>query len=133
MRSVNGKHGNFTAISKGKIEINKSIKVSSNAKNGGSKAGGNITLDSRKTKNDAIVVNDSGELLSLLNAVAPGPGGVIKFSSSGGRIRVENAKITAERGAIDIRNQGNDGEMQLSRAPIPPMPDELKAVIEEMK
>ena len=29
--------------------------------------------------------------------------------------------------------KGRDGEMQLSREPIPPMPDHLKAVIEEMK
>lgn len=114
--SANGKHGNFTAISKGKIEIKKSIKVSSNAKNGGSKAGGNITLDSRKTKDDAIVVSDSGDLLSLLNAAAPGSGGVIKFRSSGGRIKVDKADITAERGTIDIQNQGENGEITLNKA-----------------
>ena len=32
-----------------------------------------------------------------------------------------------------VVRKGADGEMQLSREPIPPMPDHLKAVIEEMK
>jgi succinate dehydrogenase / fumarate reductase flavoprotein subunit len=32
-----------------------------------------------------------------------------------------------------VVRKGRDGEMQLSREPIPPMPDHLKAVIEEMK
>jgi succinate dehydrogenase / fumarate reductase flavoprotein subunit len=32
-----------------------------------------------------------------------------------------------------VVQKGSDGEMDLSRMPIPPMPDHLKAVIEEMK
>ena len=31
-----------------------------------------------------------------------------------------------------VVKQGSDGQMQVSRAPIPPMPGELKQVIEEM-
>jgi len=32
-----------------------------------------------------------------------------------------------------VTRKGPDGEMQLVREPIPPMPEHLKAVIEEMK
>jgi succinate dehydrogenase / fumarate reductase flavoprotein subunit len=32
-----------------------------------------------------------------------------------------------------VVRKGRDGNMELSREPIPPMPDHLKAVIEEMK
>lgn len=113
--SADGKHGNFTAVSKGKIEVKKSLKVSSNGANG-SKAGGNVTLDSRKTKEDAIVITDSAEILSLLSTTAPGHGGVIKFSSSGGKIRVDRTSITAERGTIDIRNEGSGGVIALNKS-----------------
>ncbi|MBA2602249.1 MAG: hypothetical protein H0U94_01560, partial [Acidobacteria bacterium] len=37
-----------------------------------------------------------------------------------------------ERFNIAVR-QGEDGEMQVTRRPIPPLPDELKKVIEENK
>jgi hypothetical protein len=32
-----------------------------------------------------------------------------------------------------VVKRGPDGEMQVSRAPLPPMPEELKRVIEENK
>jgi succinate dehydrogenase / fumarate reductase flavoprotein subunit len=43
------------------------------------------------------------------------------------------AKAEAFSGFNIVVRKGPDGEMRLERAPIPPMPAELKAIIEEMK
>ena len=88
--SRGGKHGNVNVISTAKVELKKTIKVSDNAP-GSSKAGGNITITSRKTKDDAIIVRDSSQLLSLLNAAAPGPGGTTRFTSSGRAACLKNS------------------------------------------
>ncbi|HEY0369871.1 MAG TPA: FecR domain-containing protein [Chthoniobacterales bacterium] len=114
--SQGGKHANVSVTSNGSIEIEPTVKVSSSDSVAGSKAGGNITLTSHKTKSDAILIDDSAQLLSLLNAAAPGPGGVIRFVSSGGKISVGQATIVADRGTIDIQNQGANGTVQLQKS-----------------
>ena len=116
--STNGTRGNVNVTANGKVEIKKDIRVSSDAKTGGSKAGGNIKIDSRATKekDTAIIVQDSAQLLSLLNAAAPGPGGTIKFTSAGGKIQLDKATLIANRGTIDIRNNGDAGTVSVNNA-----------------
>jgi succinate dehydrogenase / fumarate reductase, flavoprotein subunit len=54
--------------------------------------------------------------------------------SRGGHFRDDYPEKSAEYGTFNlVVKKGPDGEMQLERQPIPPMPDELKAIIEEMK
>jgi succinate dehydrogenase / fumarate reductase flavoprotein subunit len=54
--------------------------------------------------------------------------------SRGGHFRDDYPDKGAEYGAFNfVVRKGGDGGMQLERHPVPRMPDELKAVIEEMK
>jgi len=54
--------------------------------------------------------------------------------SRGGHFREDHPDKDAAFGAFNIiTRKGHDGGMEVSRVPIPPMPDELKNVIEEMK
>jgi succinate dehydrogenase / fumarate reductase, flavoprotein subunit len=54
--------------------------------------------------------------------------------SRGGHFREDYPDKDAGFAAFNlVVKKGTDGEMQLERAPIPPMPAELKAIIEEMK
>ena len=78
---------------------------------------GSIKLDSRKTSGTAITIANSGQLLSLLNTTATGTGGKIVFSSSGGDILVNGGIVQADRGTVDIRNNGA-GSVTLNNAAI---------------
>ena len=54
--------------------------------------------------------------------------------SRGGHFRDDYPEKKAEYGTFNfVITKGANGDMQLAREPIPPMPDHLKAVIEEMK
>jgi succinate dehydrogenase / fumarate reductase flavoprotein subunit len=54
--------------------------------------------------------------------------------SRGGHFREDYPEKAAEFGTINVMTKrGADGTPQVSRVPIPPMPDELKQVIEEQK
>jgi succinate dehydrogenase / fumarate reductase flavoprotein subunit len=54
--------------------------------------------------------------------------------SRGGHFREDYPQKVDEFGTFNIMvGRGSDGSMQVSRAPIPPMPDYLKEVIEEQK
>jgi succinate dehydrogenase / fumarate reductase flavoprotein subunit len=54
--------------------------------------------------------------------------------SRGGHFRADYPEKSAEFGSVNIVvKRGPDGAMQVSRVPIPPMPAELKQVIEENK
>lgn len=100
------------------ITINSTIKVSesSTAARRASAAGGTIRLNSAKTSGVAINVANTGELLALLNAAAPGPGGRIELKATqGGNIQV-SGKIRADRGDIDIQTLGDSGRIILSGA-----------------
>ena len=75
---------------------------------------------------------DLPNLLTVAEAIARSA--LERKESRGGHFREDFPDKDPAYGAVNfVVRRGGDGEMQLSRAPIPPMPDELKAVIEEMK
>lgn len=104
----------------GTINISSTLKVSEDSTAGApasaSKAAGNIRLESRKPDGVAISISNTGELLALLNAAAPGPGGKIEIVSAGGEIRATGGKVIADRGLVDIRNTGPAGLIHLEAA-----------------
>jgi succinate dehydrogenase / fumarate reductase flavoprotein subunit len=54
--------------------------------------------------------------------------------SRGGHFRDDYPDKSAEFGAFNlVVTKGANAEMRLDRVPIPPLPQELKAIIEEMK
>jgi succinate dehydrogenase / fumarate reductase flavoprotein subunit len=54
--------------------------------------------------------------------------------SRGGHFRDDHPDKSPEYGSFNlVITKGANGDMKLERAPIPPMPPELKAIIEEMK
>jgi hypothetical protein len=99
------------------IAVNSTVKVSNSALTRASRNGGSIKLDSRKTSGTAISISNSGQLLSLLNTAAIGNGGKIQFTSSGGDILVNGGTVQADRGTVDIRNNGA-GNVALNNANI---------------
>ncbi|MDF2773356.1 MAG: fumarate reductase/succinate dehydrogenase flavoprotein domain protein [Geminicoccaceae bacterium] len=75
---------------------------------------------------------DLANLLTISEAVARAA--IERKESRGGHFRDDYPDKDPEYGKFNIvLRKGPDGEMQLERVPIPPMPAELKAVIEEMK
>ena len=75
---------------------------------------------------------DLNNLLTVSEAVALCANA--RKESRGGHFRDDYPDKSVEFAAFNhVVQKGADGEMELSRATIPPMPDHLKAVIEEMK
>jgi succinate dehydrogenase / fumarate reductase, flavoprotein subunit len=75
---------------------------------------------------------DLPNLLTVAEAIARSA--LERKESRGGHFREDFPDKDPAYGAFNlVVRRAGDGEMQMSRAPIPPMPDELKAVIEEMK
>jgi len=75
---------------------------------------------------------DLSNLLTVSEAVARSA--IARKESRGGHFRDDYPDKSAEFAAFNhVVQKGANGEMELSRAPIPAMPDHLKAVIEEMK
>jgi succinate dehydrogenase / fumarate reductase, flavoprotein subunit len=75
---------------------------------------------------------DLRNLLTVSEAVARSA--IERKESRGGHFREDHPDKTVEFSTVNMMvKQGPDGAIQLSRIPIPPMPDELKAVIEEQK
>jgi len=71
-----------------------------------STSGGSITLKSGKTSGVAIKIANSGQLLSLLDAVAPGPGGKVVIQATaptGNSFRIHYANEGGPR--VDVRVQ----------------------------
>ena len=114
--ATGGLGGSVNVVASGTIDVGSSVKVSDSAPGRVSSQGGSIRLDSRKTTGTAIAINNSGQLLALLSSAAPGPGGTIQFTSAGGDIRVNGGKIQADRGSVDIRNNGPAGLIQFTNA-----------------
>ncbi len=111
-----GNGGNVNLTANGAVTVNSKIETSSN--DGGRRAsakGGKITLTSKATTNSGITVGSSAQLLALLSNAAPGPGGTIKFSSSGGDINMSGT-AKADRGTIDIQNSGKLGKVNLTNS-----------------
>src|SRR6266568_1648420 len=76
--------------------------------------GGNITLKSGKPSGIAINISNTGELLSLLDAAAPGPGGKVTILATGANSSARvNGTLRADRGTIDIRHTGDAGQINL--------------------
>ncbi|PYL02698.1 MAG: hypothetical protein DME32_05775 [Verrucomicrobia bacterium] len=101
------------------IAVNSRIEVSS-ADRGSAKlrrrsaTGGNIALKSGKPTGVAINLSNTSELLSLLDAAAPGPGGKVTILATGANSTASiNGKIVADRGTIDIRHSGDSGQIFL--------------------
>ena len=114
-----GNGGTVGITAKGTIAVNSTVRVSDSTGSRTSAKGGNITLSSRKTTGTAISVGNSGQLLSLLNSAAPTTnGGMITFVSDGGLISVSGGTVAADRGTVDIRNNGINGNVQLTNASI---------------
>ena len=119
---ISGKGGSVTlAANTGAVTVNNRIQVSHNAAHRRSSTGGNITLKSGKTSGVAINVANTGQLLSLLDAAAPGPSGkvVIQATAPSGNSQVNiSGKVQADRGTVDIRSSGSSGQVNLTNADI---------------
>jgi succinate dehydrogenase / fumarate reductase flavoprotein subunit len=74
---------------------------------------------------------DLGNLLDVSEAIALSA--IERRESRGGHFREDYPDKAAEFGAINIMVKQGAGGIQVSRIPIPPMPPELKAVVEEQK
>ena len=80
-----------------------------------SATGGNIALKSGKPTGVAINLSNTSELLSLLDAAAPGPGGKVTILATGANSTANiSGKIVADSGTIDIRHSGDSGQIFLS-------------------
>jgi hypothetical protein len=118
----------------GTIAVNSPITVSSAEPATGvprrhSRAGGNINVKSDST-GVAINISNTGQLLSLLEPVAAGPGGKITIlaTATGSRINVDGDPggpgtpprdtIRADKGTVDMRNTGAGGLISLTNAQI---------------
>jgi hypothetical protein len=100
------------------VAVNSRIEVSSDRGSAKlrrrSATGGNIGLKSGKPTGVAINISNTSELLSLLDAAAPGPGGKVTILATGANSTANvNGKIVADRGTIDIRHSGDNGQIFL--------------------
>ena len=111
-----GTGGTVAMVAAGTVAVSSTIKVSESSGSAASERGGNITIESRKTTGPAISISSSAQLLSLLNGAAAGPGGKITVTSAGGNVAVSGATVRADRGTIDIRNNGSAGQIALTNA-----------------
>lgn len=121
----------------GTISINSPVTVSSAdastappAPRRKSRSGGNINLKSDAPTGVAINVSNTGQLLSLLDAAAPGPGGKITILATGASSRIQITgdpgsagkpppdTIRADRGSVDIRHTGTAGTITMTDATI---------------
>jgi succinate dehydrogenase / fumarate reductase, flavoprotein subunit len=75
---------------------------------------------------------DLRNLLTVSEAITRSA--IERKESRGGHFREDHPDKMAEFGSVNIMvKQGSTGGLQLSRVPLPPMPDHLKQVIEEQK
>jgi mannose-6-phosphate isomerase-like protein (cupin superfamily) len=121
--AILGSGGTVNITTSGAITVGSKIEVSSADVSGPtvrrSAKGGNINLTSTKTTSGAaITINNTGQLLALLDAAAPGPGGKITIlaSGSGGSSVNVNGTLTASKGTVDIRHTGLNGTVNVSDA-----------------
>ncbi len=113
-----GTGGTVNVTANGAITVNSRIETSSNDGNRRVSAkGGKVNLTSKATNGTAISVGSSAQILALLNSAAVGPGGNITFKSAGGAINVAGT-VQADRGTVDIENNGASGKTGLSSAMI---------------
>jgi hypothetical protein len=106
-------------IGKVKIESNDSVTVNTLIKvsDAASHAGhAEISIHSRKTSGPAISITSSGQLLALMAAAGHGAGGKITFVSDGGDISLNGGTLQADRGTVEMRNNGRSGIISLTNA-----------------
>jgi hypothetical protein len=119
---IGGKGGSVSLTSNsGAVTVNNRIQVSHNTAKRRSSSGGTVTLKSGKTSGVAINVSNTSQLLSLLDAAAPGPGGkvIIQATSATGNSQVNvSGKIQADRGTVDIRHSASAGQINLTNADV---------------
>ncbi len=113
--TTGGNGGTVNVVSNDTIAVNSTVKVSESTGPKTSRGGGNIHLESRKSSGTAISVSNSGQLYALLSSVAPGAGGKVTFVSAGGDINVNGGTLQADRGTVEIRNNGR-GNINLTNA-----------------
>jgi mannose-6-phosphate isomerase-like protein (cupin superfamily) len=117
-----GDGGTVNITTPGAITVNSKVEVSSASTSSPTRRsakGGNITLTSNKaTAGTAIRIGNTGQLLALLDAAAPGPGGKIAIvaSGNGGSTVDVNGTVTASKGTVDIRHNGSNGAVNISDA-----------------
>ena len=105
--------------SSGTVAVNDTIQVSSDdaPAQRQSASGGDINITSGKTTGVAINVSNSAQLLSLLNAAAPGPGGKITIlataPTSNSSVNISGT-VRADRGTVDIEHAGDNGQINIS-------------------
>jgi hypothetical protein len=91
--------------------------------------GGNIHITSGKAgsfpprsasiRTAAISIGSSAQLLALLDAAAPGPGGQITILATGANSDINvSGRVQADRGAVDIRHTGDRGDINLTNADV---------------
>ena len=121
-----GAGGTVDITSAGQVAVDGTIQVSSDDAGFGyeisfpgrsSASGGTIDLQSNLTTGTGIAIGGTGQLLSLLDSSAPGPGGSITLSTMGSDISVSGT-IEADRGLVDISTPGAAGIINLSSAVI---------------
>jgi hypothetical protein len=112
---------NLTSINGGITLSGSTIKVSSSDPPGtlnrsSSARGGTIAIESDRPDNVAIQISTSSQLLSLLEAAAPGPGGLITIKATGIMSTIfAGGQIETDRGGVDIRHTGDLGTISLDQ------------------
>jgi hypothetical protein len=106
--------------SSGLVSINNAqIKVSSadatgTANRRSSASGGNINISSGGT---GILVQNTAQLLALLETASPGSNGLITVAANAGNSSIQVlGKVQADHGEIDIRNTGATGSVTVTGA-----------------
>jgi FecR protein len=111
--SVNLTSTNDSIAVSSRIEVSSADPASAKSRRRSAR-GGNIALKSGKPSGVAINLSNTSELLSLLDAAAPGPGGKVTILATGASsVANINGKIAADRGTIDIRHTGDSGQIVL--------------------
>ncbi len=110
-RFTGGNGGTVNLTATGEVTINSLIGVSASDlfTNRVSARGGNINVTSHAATGVAINITNSGQLASILNQAAPGPGGAITFlADKGGDVNVSGS-LRADHGTIAIQTGTADG------------------------
>jgi hypothetical protein len=120
--AILGNGGTVNITTGGTLTVNSKVEVSSASTSTPirrSAKGGNINLTSNKSSaGTAITIGNTGQLLALLDAAAPGPGGKITIlaNGNGGSSVNVNGTVTASKGTVDIRHTGTNGKVNISDA-----------------
>ncbi|HST29455.1 MAG TPA: FecR domain-containing protein [Chthoniobacterales bacterium] len=111
-----GAGGTVNLTAQNTVTVNNKIEVSSaDGNRRHSASGGHINIKSNANGGTAINITSSAQLLALLDAAAPGPGGSIKLTAAGGNINMSGT-AQADRGTIEITNNGTSGAVNLANA-----------------